>query len=171
MTRTTTRWPERVGADWSGCSRARGRELSQAWATWLAYVGWQYFVTLTFDPKLVFPVNGALASQEAFWWCGQVGRLLRRPVGWLYAVESRRGGAHHAHVLIVGVVGELGPAPTAMWQQRNGIVDVRRVYDARRAVLYTTKEAALSGEVTFSDTLGLYRSSTPAGARADLFPA
>ena len=82
MARTTTRWPERVGVDWSGRSRTRGCELSHAWATWLGCVAWQHFVTLTFDPRKVFPVDATLASKEASWWCGQVGRLLRRPEGW-----------------------------------------------------------------------------------------
>ena len=171
MTRTTTRWPERGGADWSGRSRTRGRELSQAWATWLACVAWQYFVTLTFDPKKVFPVDAALASREAFWWFGQVGRLHRRPVGWLYAVERGRGGAHHVHGLLVGVPGELGSAPAAMWEQRNGRCHVQPVTGSRRAVLYTSKDAALSGEIALSDTLGLHRPPTPTVARVHLYPA
>jgi hypothetical protein len=145
--------------DWSGRDRVRGHELSQAWAIWLSCVAWQYFVTLTFDPKKVFPANAALASTEAFWWCGQVGRVLRSAVGWVYAVERGRGGAWHAHGLLVGVPGGLGKAPAAIWAQRNGRIHVRLVDDTNRGVLYTTKEAALSGEVVRSGRRTLIDSS------------
>ena len=47
--------------------------------------------------------------------------------------------------------------PISMWEQRNGRVDVRPVTHAQGAVLYTTKQAALSGEVVLSDTLRPYR--------------
>jgi hypothetical protein len=170
MTQTTTRWPEYGGADFSGRSRTRGRELSQVWATWLACIAWQYLVTLTFDPKKVFPVDATLASREAFSWCGQVGRLVRRPVGWLYAVEQGRGGALHAHVLMVGVPAGLGAAPPAIWTQRNGRFHVRPVDDTRRGPLYTTKEAALSGEIVLSDTLRRYYPTGTAVSRVDLCP-
>lgn len=172
MTRTTTRWADGMSAgdDWRARSRVRGEELSAAWGQWLAPVAWQLMVTLTFDPKRVFPVNAALANREAFWWCGQVGRLLRRPVGWLYAVERGRAGAWHAHGLLVGVPGELGKAPAAMWEQRNGRFHAQPVTGSRGAVLYTSKDAALSGEIVLSDTLACYREWLTDRSRVALYP-
>ena len=40
-----------------------------------------------------------------------------------------------------------------MWQQRNGLIHLRLVGDSGRGVLYTTKEAALAGEICFADTI------------------
>jgi len=134
----------------------RGESLKQAWADWLGHLPWQLFVTLTFDPKIVFPVTAVHASKEAFWWCGQTARLLRSPVGWLYAVERGRSGQWHAHALLIGTRRQLGCGPEAIWRQRNGIIDVRPVYDAARVVLYTTKEAARTGEIVLSDTMRRY---------------
>ena len=67
--------------------------------------------------------------------------------------------------------GELGKAPASMWEQRNGLFHARPVDDTRRSVLYTTKDAALSGEIVFSDTLRRYCTVPAAVSRVDLYPA
>jgi len=131
-------------------------------------VQWQLFVTLTFDSAKVFPVSAALADKEAFWWCGQLGRLQRRAVGWAYATERGRSGVWHAHALVVGVNGGIGRAAPAMWAERNGHLHVRAVDNATRAALYMSKEAALSGAIVLSDTIDRYRSSRL--GPVDLYP-
>lgn len=162
--------PMRGSSNWKERERLRGPELSRAWATWLGVVEWQLFATLTFDPKRRFPVGMELASREAFWWCTQTGVLLRRPVGWLYAVERGRGGIWHAHALLAGVAAGLGPVLPAMWEQRNGIFHQRPVDGTSRAVLYTTKDAALNGEIVLSDTIRRYMASASALPRVALHP-
>src|SRR5207249_9081449 len=65
----------------------------------------------------------------------------------------------------------LGEAPEAMWHQRNGFVKVTPVDDSRGAVLYTTKQAVLSGDIELSsDTLSRYRDRLTERPRVALYP-
>lgn len=153
----TTRWPAQApGDDWGRRHRLRKYEIVDAWAEFLASVPWQFFVTLTFDPRKQFPVSGAAASREAFWWCNQTSRLVRRPLGWIYAPERGGSGQWHAHALIVGGPSTLTEA-AGMCTARNGRIDIRQIHDVRGATLYASKQAALSGEIVLSDTLPRYR--------------
>jgi hypothetical protein len=120
-------------------------------------VRWRLFVTLTFDPRRVYPVRRETADREAFWWCGQMSRLLRRPLGWLYAAEQGRCGQWHAHVLIVGADSGEMTAAIMMWRQRNGELHCQHVTDTVGVTLYASKDAALAGEIVWSDTLTKYR--------------
>jgi len=61
-------------------------------------------------------------------------------------------------------------ALAAIWEQRNGRVDVRPVSDANGVVLYSTKQAALAGEIVLSDTLAPYRERLTAKPQVDLYP-
>lgn len=155
----TTRWPiPRSAGELRGRHRLRRRTLQRAWAEFLGRFPWQWFVTLTFDPRRSFPVGHKAADREAYWWCSQVEHLLRRPVAWVYAPERGATGTWHVHVLLMGIptTRELR-APTSLWTARNGRFDARPVSCASGALLYTTKEAALTGEVVVCDTLGSYR--------------
>lgn len=166
-----TNWPGTLpGDEWTARSRTRSRDLHVAWTNLLGRLSWEWFVTLTFDPKKVFPVGRQLASRETFWWCGQTGRLLRKPVGWVYAVERGGSGLWHAHVLLIGASVERLTAPTAMWIARNGFVRSVPVSDARGAALYTTKSAAGSSEIVWSDTLARYRDRLAETATVLLYP-
>lgn len=137
---------------WRGRLRVSGTELQQRWAEFLGRLPWEWFVTLTFDPKRVFPVGRTVASREAFWWCGLASHVLRKQLGWAYAVERGYGGAWHAHVLVLAVGNSPLTGPTAAWKQRNGLVDARRVTDCRGAALYTAKDI-VDDEVVLSDSL------------------
>lgn len=153
---------------WPHRNRLEGAALRSAWADLLSRVPWKLFVTLTFDPKRVYPVSATTASREAFWWCGQTSRVLRSPVGWVYAPERGRSGQWHVHALLVGVPDRI-LASIEIWKGRNGFIDVQQVRDVRGVALYTTKAAALTGEVAWSDTLGRYRASlTDRGREAAL---
>lgn len=154
----TTRWPESTTHrdDWQHRHRLRRAALQLAWSDFLSRVAWELFVTLTFDPKKVFPVSSQTASREAFWWCGQAGRLLRRPIAWVYAPERGPSGLWHVHALLVGTSGNALPAARALWRARNGRIDVRLVADVQGVTLYTTKQAALTGEIVWADTLQHY---------------
>lgn len=168
----TTKWPAAVSAepDWSTRNRAKARRLGEAWSQYVGRVPWEWFVTLTFDPSVVFAVNARLADREAFWWCGTVARLQRRPVAWLYAPERGRSGRWHVHVLLVGTSGNL-EAAVAMWRERNGQIDMKAVARSPGSlVLYTTKDAALSGEVVWSDTLARYRDQLTLEPIVALYP-
>jgi hypothetical protein len=136
----------------------------------LSRIKWELFVTLTFDPKKVFPVPKSTARREAFWWCGLTGCLMRRPVGWVYAPERGSSGHWHVHALLVGTSGSLVPAAASLWSARNGHIDVRPVSDVKGVALYTTKEAAMTGEVVWSDTLGLYSRPLGSDAVVQLYP-
>src|SRR5262245_23293128 len=129
--------------DWSRQVRVRQPLLRLAWVRLAGSVAWDLFVTLTFDPKRVYPVGSERAAKEAVRWCGDVARTLRRPVGWLIAPERMASGQWHAHVLLVGVPKNIGPL-AAIWEMRNGSIDVQVVRDGAAVVLYATKDAALS---------------------------
>ncbi len=63
----TTCWPETAPTrNWSNRVRVRGAVLLVAWVELLGHVRWDLFVTLTFDPKRVFPVGCTRAGKEAF---------------------------------------------------------------------------------------------------------
>ena len=141
--------------------RLRRDMLVDAWGCFLGRVPWQFMVTLTFDPRRIFPVDRQTAMREAVGWCHRLSWVVRRPVAWLVAVERGKAGRWHAHVLLVGAPDHLGPAPEAMWRQRNGFIRVMQVDQARGAVVYATKEAARLGDVELSDTLIRYRTRLP----------
>ena len=52
---------------------------------------------------------------------------------------------------------------------RNGRVHVQRVDDTKKAVLYTTKDAALSGDMVLSDTMSRYRNRLTDRPRVALY--
>jgi hypothetical protein len=72
-------------------------------------------------------------------------------------------------VLLVGVSRDISALATK-WELRNGLIDVQPVSNAIGAVLYTTKQAALSGEVVLSDTLAPYRERLTDRPRVVLYP-
>jgi len=43
-----------------------------------------------------------------------------------------------------------------MWEGRNGWIDVRPIWNRGGATLYTTKAAAMTVEITWSDTIARY---------------
>jgi hypothetical protein len=133
-------------------------------------VRWQTFATLTFDPDKVYPVGHMKAEREAFWWCGQTGRLLRRPVGWIYAAERGRCGQWHVHALVIGGLASELKGASMMWEERNGRIDCRDVTDATGVSLYTSKQAALHGNIVLSDTLARYREAVHTSETVRLHP-
>jgi hypothetical protein len=152
------RWPltsRAASGRWEDRLRLRDAQLLAAWATFLGRVPWDVFVTLTFDPKRRRSVPQILADKEAFWFTTLASRTLRRPLGWAYAVEPGGDATWHAHVLIIGAqVNELR-AVAAVWKQANGFVVLKQMFDAG-AVLYTSKHAAVRGELVLSDTIDRY---------------
>lgn len=155
-----SRWPPGgQDADWRGRLRCPRSELATAWGLFLGRVPWDFFVTLTFDPKRTFPVGSSKASRETFWWLGETARLLRREIAWVYATERGRSGQWHAHALVVGVAPGAGRlrVPCEIWRVRNGLITCRPVADPVKASLYTTEESVGAGEVVLSDTLARYK--------------
>ena len=149
--------------------RVSGATLLVAWVDFIGCLPWELFITLTCDPRRVFPVEGARMEKEALKWCGLIGWTFRRPVAWLIASERGRSGQWHAHVLLAGAPPDISVLAT-LWELRNGRIKVQPVTDVNGAVLYSTKNAALSGDVVLSDTVRRYRqqfSNTPGVA---LFP-
>src|SRR5262245_38925845 len=136
----TTRWPTpNIGVDWNGRLRVHGPRLRLAWAEFLGRIPWERFTTLTFDPKRVFPVSRERADREVFWWLGVSGHIIRRPIGWVYAVERHASGQWHAHALTVGG-GHAAEWRVAsdLWRVRNGLADIRPVDSIDGAALYTS---------------------------------
>jgi hypothetical protein len=144
-----------TSSEWSSRNFRRRDELVLAWSQWLEGVPWELFVTLTFDPKRVFPVDRNMASREAFWWCCETSRMHRSAIAWAYAPERGRTGLWHVHALLAGAPPRL-PAACELWKVRNGHIDVRPVRDVRGASLYASKSAALTGEIVWSDTCRRY---------------
>lgn len=169
----TTRWPQRnSAAEWPGRMRLKRQRLARAWSRFLGRVPWEWFITLTFDSDRAVPIGQLRADRDAFWWFGQTSHLLRRPIAWVYAPERRPTGMWHVHALLAGGVARRDlNAPAAMWKARNGFVDIRRVSARFGAALYTTKQAALTGDVVLSDTLAKYRNCLGEEVLVPLFPA
>jgi hypothetical protein len=65
--------------------------------------------------------------------------------------------------------GEL-TAAAMMWRERNGQLDCRSVNDTVGVTLYASKEAAVSGEIVWSDTLGRYLAEVKAHETVALHP-
>jgi hypothetical protein len=160
----------RLSAATASHAGLRGDELKRASADFLGRIPWEVFVTLTFDPQRVFDVDRELAMKKARWWCGEVSRLVREPVAWVIAAKRGHGGRWHAHVLLAGLPSMgMGRAPVAIWRQRNGYIDVERVTNVDGAALYTTKAAALTGDIELSDTVARYRNRASTKLRVDLY--
>lgn len=135
--------------------RVRDPELRVGWLEFAGEIRWDWFVTLTFDPKRVYPVNRQRAEREALGWCQDVARAYRSRVAWLVATERGHSGQWHAHTLLVGLSLDLSPL-AKIWELRNGRVNVQRVRGSLETLLYVTKDAAISGDIVLSDTLTHY---------------
>ena len=167
----TTAWPKPIADDrWRGRTRLEGEVLAAAWAEFVGCVGWTRFWTLTFDPARRFPVGQELASREVFAWLKQPARVQRQPIAWVYAPERGPSGLWHAHALTIGTIDKVEDYMMLDWQLRNGHAHVAAVTDGMKAVMYATKEAALSGEVVCSDTLSKYRERLNERPIARLWP-
>jgi hypothetical protein len=165
---TTTQWPVTREARWTGRYRLRGDALSRAWGAFLGRVPWELFVTLTFDPKRVFPASERRASREAFRWCNDTAHTFRSALVWAYAVErGGGGGAWHAHTVIAGAQDADWEVARGMWVGRNGGAVIKPIYD-EGAAMYTTKAAALNGEIVLSDTIGQFRNELNASVVVSL---
>lgn len=136
----------------------RGAALVRAWGLFLGQVAWQVFVTLTFDPKRVYPVGQDRAVDEAVQWCNDVARALRSPVAWVIAPERGSNGQWHAHVVMVGAEATAVEAVAPFWRARNGHINIQPVRegDQRVVALYASKEAAMTGAAVLSDTVHRY---------------
>ena len=168
-----TRWQDSIEArSWANRIRVRGENLQAAWLELLSPIQWAWFVTLTFDPKRVYPVGCTRAAKEAFKWCGLVEWACRRPVLWMIAPERGASGQWHVHVLLAEEAGDVS-ALAAIWRSRNGEIDVRPVTSSTGVILYATKQAAFSGEILLSNPSGGYRRRTTDSqpARIALYPS
>jgi hypothetical protein len=154
----TQAWPRYIATE----THLSGADLINGWATWLGHFPWQWFATLTFDPKRVYPVSQTVVEREASRWCQLVGRTVRLQVGWVCAPERGRGGQWHAHVVMLANSETWSPtAALPVWETRNGRIDLRPVHDLRGLGLYLTKDAAEAGTIVLSDTLVKYKPSVP----------
>jgi len=150
--------------------RTPAHALRRAWSEFLGRLQWQQSVTLTFDPKRVFPVSRERAEREASWWCAQLARVARRAVGWLFAAERTANGLWHVHVLVIGAGRLPWKLMNDLWRTRNGHAKIVPVHDTSGAVLYTTKEAYRTGEIVLSDTLTRYRNQLATNELVKLVP-
>ena len=161
-------WPATIAAH----ARLTGTHLRDAWARFLGRFPWEWFVTLTFDPKRIFPVSRTRVEREAIWWGQSVAKACRSPVGWICAPERGRGGLWHGHVLMLEESKDWSPESTlSMWRERNGRIDAQRVTDQAGITLYTTKQAAAAGTIMLSDTLTRYQSRAGSKVVVPLCPA
>lgn len=156
----TTRWPPmNPAADWKTRNRIGQENLRRAWDDYLGRFPWEWFCTLTFDPKRANCTRDKV-DREAFDWCNLTARTLRKPIGWVYAPERSRGGAWHAHVLMTGGIERRDlKSCEGVWRARNGLLDIRSVWHGRGASFYTSKSASMWGALVCSDTLTQYRAA------------
>ena len=154
-----SRWKTYASASerWEERATLRGEQLRVAWSHFLGNVPWVTMATLTFDPRKRFDVSRETASRETFGWCGLASFTLRKPLAWIYATERQKSGRWHGHVLIAGAQPDQFKAPSAIWQERNGMTDVRPVSYSHGALRYIAKDAAEEGELVLSDTIERYK--------------
>lgn len=151
------RWPGPViGTRWQNRTRLNARRVRDGWGSFLERVEWNMSATLTVDPRKA-DVSENMVSREVFAWCGDVGRLSRRPVGWAYVVEAGGGGRLHAHALLIGADDGCWRVAEGMWAARNGMHKLTPVFDVRGAVDYMCKAIGVNGEIVLADTIGRYR--------------
>ncbi|MFN7916899.1 MAG: hypothetical protein U0Q55_16260 [Vicinamibacterales bacterium] len=168
----TTKWPTlNLAAEWKGRHKIKPHNVRRAWDDYLGRFPWEWFCTLTFDPNRAHSKRD-LVDREAFDWCNLTARTVRRPIGWVYAPERTRSGAWHAHVLMTGGIErrELR-ASEAFWRARNGILDIKAVWERRGVSIYTSKSASMAGTLVCSDTLMRYRSGLQDSVLVALHPA
>jgi len=149
------RWPTKLGAEvpWRDRTRINARRIRAGWGDNLSRFAWEYFSTLTLDPKKTSQISEQFINKEVFAWCNDIARFSRSHIAWVYAVEGGGGGSLHAHALIVGARDEGLAAADQGWRARNGEILTRRVDDIDRAVAYVCKCIGPNGEVVFSDSL------------------
>lgn len=136
----------------TGHVRIKNPLVQTGWLTFVGGVPWEWFVTLTFDPKKRWSVSRALAERETVRWCADIERYGRCPCGWMAALEQHKSGRWHAHLLLTGVTIDLTPL-TALWQIRNGRADLQAAGSPVRRTLYMTKEAAAKGHILLGEGL------------------
>lgn len=168
----TTRWLTPVRDDhWRARGRILADELPEAWATFFGKVPWSTFWTLTFDPKRRGGVGQELANREAFGWANQSARVQRKAVGWVYGTERGKSGLWHIHALTTALPDLVRDYLKLDWELRNGNVHARSVTDTRSAVIYTSKQAALAGEMVFSDTMSEFHDKLTTSPTVGLWSA
>jgi hypothetical protein len=113
-------------------------------------------VTLTFDRKKLRGVDRDRAAKETLSWLKCAGYVSRCSLAWVYVVERGKNGRWHGHVLFADAGAVNWRLLEAVWQERNGRLDVRPVYNARGVSLYTTKSSQ-GDEVVVADTVTVER--------------
>ncbi len=142
--------------DWRHYGRLRGYKVERAWGDFFGRLPWSHSITLTFHPKRFRSLTLELANEETARYLSELARLCRQPVVWVYVVEPGTDAGWHVHVLLLGAGSPNWDTLKGMWRMRCGVIDVRRVYEAKGIALYTTKQAR-DCEVFFSDTLTFER--------------
>jgi hypothetical protein len=77
----------------------------------------------------------------------------------------------HAHSVVIGLPERFWMPAGALWEIRNGLIDVQTIgRTPERVCLYLTKQAAMENEVVVSDTMARYASRLSAEPRVALYP-
>jgi hypothetical protein len=149
--------------------RVRNPLLQLGWMEFVSAIPWEWFVTLTFDPKKVWSVSRDTAARETIRWFGDVERYFRRHIGWLAALEQHKSGRWHSHGLLAGVPARLDPL-VAIWEGRNGRAEVQPAGNSARRCLYVSKEAAENGEILLGDGLRRFSGNLNAAPPFEIYP-
>ena len=151
----TTRWPTpQPAATWEERLHAQLDKLWEAWADFLGRLPWRHMVTLTFDPKRVFPVGQERASKEAWMWFDRLSWIARRQKStWVYCTDRGRSGLWHIHGLVLGRTEEDLELAIQIWWSRNGSATFSSVTGPRSASLYVTKDTSSYAEVVLAPNL------------------
>lgn len=112
---------------------------------WLSLVPWQWWVTLTFDPKKHRAPLGERGALEAWaWWLKVVRKRLGHRTEFVLVTERHRSGAVHLHALMVGC-GDLSYVEASkFWQRHKGYSDIQGYLpsEGRDAAHYCAKYVA-----------------------------
>jgi hypothetical protein len=139
--------------DFDARIRINSRRVRDGWGMFLADYPWEFFLTLTTDPRKYPRASESRLSRDVFRLCGQLSYLSRRQVSWAYAIEGGGGPALHAHVLTMNCTADGRRGALAGWQARCGKTHWEPVTSSARAAAYLCKSIGSQGEIVFSDSL------------------
>ena len=128
-------------------------EIVECWVELLSPVAFQHAVTLTFDPKRVFPVGRSRAEDEVQKLMCPIEWMSRGRVEWILAVEAHRSGLHHAHLAVARLKDADLETLERLWNRRNGNSKVRPIDNVSGWISYLAKEAASQGDLILSDSV------------------
>ena len=144
--------------------------IKQGWTDLIQGYKWDWFCTLTFDPKRHAAPNGLVHPEKAFKCFRYFINCLNRElygrrwkkhgqgVYWVLAFEPQKSGLLHFHALIAGSA-DLNESARRFywmdfWNKEFGFAKIEVPTGQEQVSAYCSKYVSKGGEIEFSDNLG-----------------